>query len=214
VPMVDQGDKGYCVVASCERMFRYLGIDCDQHELAQLAGSSASGGTSSKMMAEVLNKMEGRFKVRFRELISFNFADLTEDLNSYDKIAKRRDLKMIEINRYRYPSLDDVFDRIDPTAWREAREKGSDYKRFSRDVKASIDRGVPLLWALRIGWYPEGEKIPQANGGHMRLIIGYNDRTQEIIYSDSWGERHAFKKMAAKDGYAATTSLYSVEPRQ
>ena len=31
-------------------------------------------------------------------------------------------------------------------------------------------------------------------GGHMRLIIGYNDKEQKIIFSDSWGADMNFKK--------------------
>jgi hypothetical protein len=212
VPMIDQGDKGYCVVASCERVFRFLGIDCDQHELAQLAGSS-SMGTSTVAMAQALDKLEGRFKVRFRQIIKMDFSELAEDIKSYDKIAKRKDAKTIQLNRYAYRSLDDIFDRIEPESWRQAREKGTAYSRFWRDVKSHIDRGVPMLWSMRLGWYPEEGKIPQSSGGHMRMIIGYNESTKELIYSDSWGEEHAFKKMAAKDGYAATTGLYAVEPR-
>ncbi len=41
-----------------------------------------------------------------------------------------------------------------------------------RDVKKYIDRGAPLFWT-----------IP----GHIRLIVGYNEETNEILYSDSWG---------------------------
>jgi hypothetical protein len=37
LPMVDQGEKGYCVVASVERVLRYYGATVDQHELAQVA---------------------------------------------------------------------------------------------------------------------------------------------------------------------------------
>jgi hypothetical protein len=43
--MVDQGDKGYCVVASVERVMRYYGAAVDQHELAQVANSDAAIGT-------------------------------------------------------------------------------------------------------------------------------------------------------------------------
>ena len=45
LPMVDQGDKGYCVVASVERVMRYYGAAVDQHELAQVANSDAAIGT-------------------------------------------------------------------------------------------------------------------------------------------------------------------------
>jgi hypothetical protein len=69
VPMVDQGDKGYCVVASTQRLFGYLRIPCDQHEIAALAGSDAQRGTSSKAMEDALSKIVNRFKARFKPLL-------------------------------------------------------------------------------------------------------------------------------------------------
>lgn len=69
VPMVDQGAKGYCVVASCQRMFSYLHVQCDQHELAEIAGSDAQRGTNSLAFAAALSKIGSRFKVHFRSLL-------------------------------------------------------------------------------------------------------------------------------------------------
>ena len=42
VPMVDQGQRGYCAVATTERVMRYYGFEVDQHLMAQLAQSSAA----------------------------------------------------------------------------------------------------------------------------------------------------------------------------
>ena len=49
IPMVDQGDKGYCAVATLERLIRYYGGTTSQHELAQLFNSDARGGTSFRV---------------------------------------------------------------------------------------------------------------------------------------------------------------------
>jgi hypothetical protein len=46
----------------------------------------------------------------------------------------------------------------------------------------------------------------------MRLITGYNNKTGEIIYSDSWGARHSMKRMPADNAFAMTTGLYYMEP--
>jgi len=54
VPMVDQGPKGYCVVAASQRLFEYYGISCDQHQIAKIAGTDAKAGTNSKKMMEAL----------------------------------------------------------------------------------------------------------------------------------------------------------------
>ena len=57
-------------------------------------------------------------------------------------------------------------------------------------------------------------EIPQAKGGHMRLIIGYNNKTNEIIYSDSWGAKHAMKRMPSDNAFPMTTGLYFMEPSE
>lgn len=69
------------------------------------------------------------------------------------------------------------------------------------------------MWGLQLGIFPEnGEKAPQAGGGHMRLIIGYNEAKSEIIFSDSWGAGHERKSMAAPHACAATMGLYLLQP--
>jgi hypothetical protein len=65
--------------------------------------------------------------------------------------------------------------------------------------------------ALILGIYPE-KGIPQMAGGHLRLIIGYNDETDEIIYTDSWGAGHEQKRMKTPTAYGSTTSLRMIRP--
>ena len=43
IPMVDQGKRGYCVVACAERILKYYNINIDQHVLAQVANTSNRG---------------------------------------------------------------------------------------------------------------------------------------------------------------------------
>jgi hypothetical protein len=74
-----------------------------------------------------------------------------------------------------------------------------------------VDAGIPVLWGVRLGLLPEPE-IPQAEGGHMRLIVGYNLKTQEILYSDSWGARHVLKRMPLANACTITTGLAVIEP--
>ena len=83
--------------------------------------------------------------------------------------------------------------------------------RFQHEVQNRIDAGIPLLWSVQLGLVPE-RGIPQGAGGHMRLIIGYNSKTEEILYSDSWGAGHELKKMKADDAWTITTGLMTIEP--
>ena len=173
VPMVDQGAKGYCVVASCQRLFEYYKIACDQHEMAQLAGSSAEGGTSSLAMEATLDKIDNRFNTRFKALIS-------------------------------------------PSLGRERNYRPPDGKKFTEYIKNSVAEGIPLLWALNLGIAREDPPLPaggQMTGGHMRMIIGYNEVRGQIIFTDSWGAGHEMKRMALSDGFRVTDGLYILQPR-
>ena len=60
--------------------------------------------------------------------------------------------------------------------------KDSRYKDFKKGIIRSINLGRPLVWALQLGIIPENG-IPQASGDHMRLIIGYDEITEEVYYS-------------------------------
>lgn len=70
VPMVDQGQKGYCVAASCQRLFEYMRIPCDQHEMAKLVDVDAESGASIATMQKSLAKIDGAFNVTFKPLIN------------------------------------------------------------------------------------------------------------------------------------------------
>ena len=51
VPMIDQGDKGYCGPATVERSLLYYGVTAfDMHELAEMFETKNGGGTSWKTL--------------------------------------------------------------------------------------------------------------------------------------------------------------------
>jgi hypothetical protein len=50
-------------------------------------------------------------------------------------------------------------------------------------------------------------------GKHMRLIIGYDIKRRDIIYTDPWGEEHAHKRMSLDDANAITLTLLVVQPK-
>ena len=207
VPMADQGEKGYCAVATCQRVFNYYGIPCDQHDMAQAAGTEAGGGTNPEDMESALRRLQGRFKVHVRDLVHWDPKDYQRLISDYNRGAKKEGLKTYEDYAYVPLSL------LNADVLRAVRLKGSGFDRFKKSIKDYVDRGVPLLWGLQLGLYPEnGQKAKQSGGGHMRLIIGYNDAKNEVIFSDSWGVGHEFKRMAMPDAYAATNGLYIVEP--
>ena len=87
----------------------------------------------------------------------------------------------------------------------------SEFGKFQREIQRDIDQGIPLLWSVQLGIVSE-PGVPQNAGGHMRLIIGYNTKTNELIFSDSWGAGHEQKRMAMDDGWTITTGVAAIEP--
>ncbi len=209
--MVDQGQKGYCVVASTERVMRYYGTDVDSNELAQVANSSAEGGTSLDAMRDSMKKLTARLRVKVREIEKFDVREIRALLKDYNRAAKRLDHPEIP-DPGNFIDVGALYGAMNGEVLKEARTHNkSDFNRFRRDVQASIDKGIPLLWSVQLGLVSE-KGLSQAAGGHMRLIIGYNEKTEEIIYSDSWGAGHEKKRMKADDAWTITTSLMTVSP--
>ncbi len=178
MPMVDQGDKGYCVVATVQRVFEYYGIGADMHQIAQISEADPQKGTSTLTMAKELDKIDYRFKTRL------------------DIIGMGQPLTEVKEEKGEYYV-----------------GKPVDERKFLKAVSSYVDKGLPLLWSLELGRFPEVPQLsPQTSGGHMRMIVGYNEKTQEIIFSDSWGAKHEAKRMKMSDAYKASHGLFVLIP--
>ncbi|MCK4564042.1 MAG: hypothetical protein KAU94_05160, partial [Verrucomicrobia bacterium] len=92
-------------------------------------------------------------------------------------------------------------------------------KPTTRNVAKHIDKGLPIMWRLRstpsfqqsandntarrngkeIKQKLAGQAEDTGSGGHICLIIGYNEKTQEIAISDSWGSRFTERWVPVSD---------------
>lgn len=211
IPMVDQGDKGYCAAATAARVFNYYGIPADQHEMAQVSGNEAGGGgTNPDEMEDAMRRIAVRYKTRYQTILDLDYTSRKYErfMRNYNAAARKLDKKQLDTDNYIY-----AFGGLDPDVLREVNGKGRAYESFMREVRSSVDKGIPVMWGLQLGLFPEtGLKARQLNGGHMRLIIGYNLAKEEILFSDSWGAGHERKRMAAPDASAATMGLYVLQP--
>ena len=46
----------------------------------------------------------------------------------------------------------------------------------------------------------------------MRLIIGYYDKSETIIFTDSWGAGHEFRTMNQSDAYRVSMGVFALKP--
>ncbi|MDP4626488.1 MAG: C39 family peptidase [Akkermansiaceae bacterium] len=185
IPMVDQGPKGYCVPATFERAMRTMGIDADMYLLAMVGQSQAGGGTVVELLLENVKSAVYRKGRRTKE----------------DEI---KNLKIRDIKRYidegspvmwSMCSMDDYNEIADENTAGRAAGKA--------DFREKMDTKAAKLAA--------SEK-PEDNR-HICMIIGYNETTNEIAVSDSWGKR--FEKrwvpLPAAD-WASAGKLFMILP--
>lgn len=212
VPMVDQGSKGYCAVATIARMLQFYDLPADQHEIAQLANADPVAGTDPARMMHVLRRSGSRLGITARSLMEMDSADYRRMIESYNRLARRA--RERELPDSRFVQVARLYSLADADRLREVRTgQRGDYQRFRDTVRDSINAGIPLAWSLVLGIVPEEGRTPQTSGGHMRLIIGYNDERGELIFSDSWGAMHEAKRILTDNAWAVTTGLFAIEPR-
>ena len=196
VPMVDQGEKGYCVPASLSRVFAYYGMDgVDQHALAALC-KSTGGGTTLEAMEKALRSISAKFHMSVVPLEWLSTKTMEKELM---RLLHKQGLPPEALQPQHLLSV--------------VSAKPALLRKGFKSIKKQIDAGIPVVWAVMLGVFPEPE-VPQAMGGHMRLIIGYNEREQAIIYSDTWGAGHEMKIMPLNRACAITQALYILRPRR
>ena len=206
VPMVDQGEKGYCAAAVMARVMGYFGLDFDMHQAAQVAGTKSSGGTQGSSMIDALKRISQKNSMRLVGVEDLDLHRLLADYNRAAQTAKKEKVKLEH-------DLGNVFDAMEGELVKQVRTKRqTEVNKFKNDVTKNVDLGIPLIWDVHLGWIPEEFVLPQTKGGHLRMIIGYNKKTDDILYTDSWGPRHALKRMPAVDAWTITTGLFVVKP--
>ena len=148
-------------------------------------------------------------------------AGLVDEVRVYNKMAKK--LRKAEISEDVYmtrhgnsvtysPRLLD--EAMDPEVLKEMKVNGaqkSKFTKFKKDLHEQILKGIPIIWSVKLGVYPEPGLL-QEGGYHMRLIIGYNDKKNEILYTDSWGAGHELKRMPVEWAWTITRCTMYMKP--
>ena len=218
VPMVDQGQKGYCAAAVAERVLRYYGAQIDEHEIAQQTGTMAQSGTRVSDMKAAVTSIGEKNGLGFQEIVAMQsgLGDVEEQLARYNKAAKaakRPELSLDQFTRGNQVYVGELFEAMEPKVIYKMRLKDPRFKKFSAGVRQQVNAGIPVFWGVTLGIFPERGVNPQTSGGHMRLVIGYNDKKKEILYTDTWGEGHELKRMPEDWAFAITHDAFFLKPR-
>ena len=215
IPMVDQGDKGYCAAATMARLLGYYGLgSLDQHELAAAMGTKATGGTSSTAISEAMETCGKKFGLHSAVIDELEAKDYEKLMAEYNKAAKKTGVEKF-VGRGAVIYAGDAFwGMVDgPTLLAAREEPAGKRKLWLGKVKKWVDQGVPVLWSVYCGLVEEEHGAGIGRGGHLRMIVGYDEGTEKVFYSDTWGKGHECKAMKVGDAMAITRRLSVLVPK-
>ena len=143
--------------------------------------------------------------------MDFDYKQVERDFKAYNRAAKKAKAYTFDINLDTHYVTDGFYAKVDKDVFCEVKAKQPKFRFFTNKIEEYVNRGIPICWTLVLGMFPE-EGLPQSWGGHMRIIHGYNKKTEEILYTDSWGSGHEMKRMPAIEGWCMSRGLYAMVP--
>ena len=160
IPMVTQGNKGYCVPATCARYLQYLGIPVDEYILAEAAHTAPGGGTGG----EIIPILDGVVTKNHRRLVTLNGPLSFSFIGEYINKGMPLIWGMSAIGPFEKLGLPpNRMGESSPEEWhlelKPSREEARKLAKFK-------NQGLSAHWCM---------------------IIGYNKLTKEVATSDSWG---------------------------
>lgn len=178
IPMVDQGPKGYCAPATVERCMRFMGISADMYLLANIGKTSIGGGTSMKTLFDNIGR------------------DIKRKGRSFDEYSGEIKMRIIKKHIddgipiiWGMHSTDQFNDIANHTTRMRNNEEWETYKKNIENIQKT-------------------KLSEDENRSHVVIIIGYNEETEEIAFSDSWGERYKERWISLKQGKQISNGKY------
>ncbi len=173
IPMVDQGPKGYCVPATFERCMRYMEIPADMYLLAMAGSTGLGGGTHTPTLVKSVQQ------------------EVWAAGRTFDALSG-------------HPSFREIQRMIDsgvPILW--GLHSTETFNRIANNRTTQRKSINPKDWKKTVEEESEGIlKRPKPHiqdSRHICIIHGYNKETEEIAFTDSWGERYRERWISAAE---------------
>ena len=167
IPMVDQGPKGYCAPATFERAMRHAGVPSDMYLLATLATTGGGGTNTNKLYEEIAFTTRSKGGRTARKI----------KLESLDPKKLKRYIEKGVPVLWQMCSLSG-YNQIANSRTR-ARRNIKDWAQYAEKIAAEAEKNATKLRAR--------------SNFHICMIIGYNEATQELAVSDSWGKNYSMR---------------------
>lgn len=213
VPAIVQKAPAYCAPATLARAMAFAGSPVPQGTLALYGGCTRGGGADIDAFYRALGPMLRGKGLRLRPVVSVDPVRAFSLAREYNRLARARGVFPLAVPDDLVPATVDLgrlFGRADPALLREA--AAPRLPAFRANVRREVAAWRPLLWGVVLGIVPEPNVEGGSRAGHLRLIVGYEDGGDTVLYSDPWAPDCPVKRMPAADACAITQSLHVLEP--
>jgi hypothetical protein len=190
IPMADQGQKGYCVPATWERVLRYTGVPGDMYTLSRIGDAGFGGGENGINLADQLGL----------QVVD----NLDKTLNNYGRhveILHPTHLDYIALRHYIDQGVP-IFWSVNPRGYEAAEQR---YSLCDRNKDFTTWKKL-LAQAAN----PDTAPLESYAEGHQVLIIGYNPDTKEIAWTDPWGRDTKERWMTQEEAARCTLGEYYI----
>ena len=173
IPMVDQGPKGYCVPATFERCMRYMEVPADMYLLAMAGSTGLGGGTHTPTLVESVQKEVWSAGRTFKPLKGHpSFKELMRLIDSGIPIL----WGLHSTEQFNRIANERTRERVgvSPDTWKET------IKDASKQVKGLAKPHI-------------------SEARHICIIHGFNKETEEVAFTDSWGDRYKERWVGAEE---------------
>lgn len=213
VPAVVQKSPAYCAPASLSRAMAFAGKPVSQGILALYGGCSPDGGSDIDSFYRALEPLLREKGLRLEPILPIDPVRSFSIARRYNELAKPVSVFPLAVPDDAVPATVDLarlFGRADPDLLREAAEPLR--AGFVRAVRREIASGRPLLWGVVLGIVPEPNVENGSRAGHLRLVVGYEEGGNVLLYSDPWSPDCPVKRMETGAACAITQSLHVLVP--
>lgn len=214
-PMFEQGEKGNCAAAVIQRIMEYHGIKPEKPIEAEALKKDAKLYSDVEDLQIVLKTTCIKNKLKIKEDFVYFTGDrslrrLQNLLGKYNRSAKSSGKKKMEIPKKGKAAAAASFLKMDADILVKIRKDDHAASTFQSNIMKNVMTGQPLVWYTVLGVIKEENLPAKPPMTHMRLIIGFNNSTRTIIYTDCWGEGHEFKTMPFDQAWAITLAAYTI----
>ena len=212
VKMLKESSPQDCLYASVKRIFDYYKTAPKDRSWEKIRKKLELNVKGAKGLKRVFSSVIGECRCDVSKLAATRIFDdfnrVMRFVRDYNKNAGK--MKKNGIDSFKACSFNKLLEVMDEDVLIKTRANPEEIENFKSKVCKEIDAEKPVLWVVFLGVVKEKVKTVVPAGGYVRLIVGYNSKTNEVIYSDNWGKGHELKKMSWEKAWAMTLTALSV----